>query len=89
MLERQQLLPLARSCADRAVEPRIRRRFRCGHDAEGSETGPGRRRQGRRHDAVGRPGRALYALFNGLGYGGKDFSAMVQMLRGRIDTLAQ
>ena len=31
---------------------------------------------------------ALYALFNGLGYGGKDFSAMVQMLRGRIDTLA-
>jgi 3-hydroxyisobutyrate dehydrogenase len=38
---------------------------------------------------LGAQAEALYALFNGLGYGGKDFSAMVQMLRGRIDTLAQ
>ena len=37
---------------------------------------------------LGAQAEALYALFNGLGYGGKDFSAMVQMLRGRIDTLA-
>jgi len=38
---------------------------------------------------LGAQAEALYALFNGLGYGGKDFSAMVQMLRGRLDTLAQ
>ncbi len=37
---------------------------------------------------LGAQAEALYALFNGLGYGGKDFSAMVQMLRGRIDTLS-
>ena len=37
---------------------------------------------------LGAQAEALYALFNGLGYGGKDFSAMVQMLRGRLDTLA-
>jgi 3-hydroxyisobutyrate dehydrogenase len=38
---------------------------------------------------LGAQAEALYSLFNGLGYGGKDFSAMVQMLRGRLDTLAQ
>jgi 3-hydroxyisobutyrate dehydrogenase len=38
---------------------------------------------------LGAQAEALYALFNGLGYGGKDFSAMVQMLRGRLDTLAK
>ncbi len=37
---------------------------------------------------LGAQAEALYAMFNGLGYGGKDFSAMVQMLRGRIDTLS-
>ncbi|MNT41666.1 hypothetical protein D3C72_1780350 [compost metagenome] len=37
---------------------------------------------------LGAQAEALYSLFNGLGYGGKDFSAMVQMLRGRLDTLA-
>ena len=30
---------------------------------------------------------ALFALFDGLGYGGKDFSALLQMLRGRLETL--
>ncbi len=36
---------------------------------------------------LGAQAEALYALFNGLGYGGKDFSAMVQMLRGQLDSL--
>jgi len=30
---------------------------------------------------------ALYALFDGLGHGQKDFSAMLQMFRGRLDEL--
>jgi 3-hydroxyisobutyrate dehydrogenase len=29
----------------------------------------------------------LAALFDGLGHGGRDFSAMLQMLRGRLDAL--
>lgn len=31
---------------------------------------------------------ALYALFDRLGYGEKDFSALLQLLRGRLDELA-
>ena len=31
---------------------------------------------------------ALYALFDRLGYGAKDFSALLQLLRGRLDELA-
>jgi 3-hydroxyisobutyrate dehydrogenase len=31
---------------------------------------------------------ALYALFEGLGYGQRDFSAVLQLLRGRLDDLA-
>ncbi|MDP2213660.1 3-hydroxyisobutyrate dehydrogenase [Phenylobacterium sp.] len=31
---------------------------------------------------------ALYALFDRLGYGEKDFSSLLQLLRGRLDTLA-
>lgn len=30
---------------------------------------------------------ALYALFDRLGHGGKDFSALIQMLRGRLEDL--
>jgi 3-hydroxyisobutyrate dehydrogenase len=30
---------------------------------------------------------AQYALFDQLGYGGKDFSAVLQLLRGRLDEL--
>lgn len=30
---------------------------------------------------------ALFQMFNGLGYGGRDFSAILQMLRGRLDEL--
>jgi 3-hydroxyisobutyrate dehydrogenase len=26
-------------------------------------------------------------MFNGLGYGGRDFSAILQMLRGQLDEL--
>ena len=36
---------------------------------------------------MGAQAEALYALFDGLGYGGKDFSAMLQMFRGRLDDL--
>jgi len=36
---------------------------------------------------MGAQAEALYALFDGLGYGGKDFSAMLQMFRGRLDEL--
>ncbi len=37
---------------------------------------------------LGAQAEALYALFDGLGHGGKDFSAMLQMLRGRLDALS-
>jgi 3-hydroxyisobutyrate dehydrogenase len=37
---------------------------------------------------LGAQAEALYALFAGQGYGGKDFSAVIQMLRGRITELA-
>ena len=30
---------------------------------------------------------ALFQMFNGLGYGGRDFSAILQMLRGQLDDL--
>ena len=36
---------------------------------------------------MGAQAEALYALFDGLGYGQKDFSAMLQMFRGRLETL--
>ena len=36
---------------------------------------------------MGAQAEALYALFNGLGYGQKDFSALLQMLRGTLQTL--
>lgn len=36
---------------------------------------------------MGAQAEALYALFDGLGYGGKDFSAMLQMFRGQLDSL--
>jgi len=36
---------------------------------------------------LGAQAEALYALFNGLGYGGRDFSGLLQMLRGRLDDL--
>jgi 3-hydroxyisobutyrate dehydrogenase len=37
---------------------------------------------------MGAQAEATYALFDRLGYGGKDFSAMVQLLRGKLDALA-
>ena len=30
---------------------------------------------------------ALFQMFNGLGYGGRDFSAILQMLRGKLEEL--
>ena len=36
---------------------------------------------------MGAQAEALYALFDGLGFGQKDFSAMLQMFRGRLDGL--
>lgn len=36
---------------------------------------------------LGAQAEALYALLDGLGFGQKDFSAMLQMFRGRLDTL--
>ncbi len=36
---------------------------------------------------LGAQAEALYAMFAGLGQGGKDFSAILQLLRGRLDTL--
>jgi 3-hydroxyisobutyrate dehydrogenase len=36
---------------------------------------------------LGSQAEALYALFDRLGYGGKDFSAMLQLLRGQTETL--
>jgi len=37
---------------------------------------------------MGAQAEALYALFDRLGYGGKDFSAVLQMLRGNLEGLA-
>ena len=37
---------------------------------------------------MGAQAEGLYALFDRLGYGTKDFSGIVQMLRGRLDELA-
>jgi 3-hydroxyisobutyrate dehydrogenase len=37
---------------------------------------------------MGAQAEALYALFDRLGYGGKDFSGLIQMLRGQLDALA-
>jgi 3-hydroxyisobutyrate dehydrogenase len=37
---------------------------------------------------LGAQAEALYALFDRLGYGGKDFSAVLQLLRGQLDALA-
>jgi 3-hydroxyisobutyrate dehydrogenase len=37
---------------------------------------------------MGAQAEALYALFDRLGYGGKDFSAVLQMLRGNLSALA-
>lgn len=36
---------------------------------------------------MGAQAEALYALFDGLGHGQKDFSAMLQLFRGRLDEL--
>jgi 3-hydroxyisobutyrate dehydrogenase len=36
---------------------------------------------------MGAQAEALYALFAGLGYAGKDFSAVIEMLRGRLEML--
>jgi 3-hydroxyisobutyrate dehydrogenase len=36
---------------------------------------------------MGAQAEALYALFDRLGHGGKDFSAMIEMLRGNLGTL--
>ena len=37
---------------------------------------------------MGAEAQALYALFDGLGHGGKDFSAVIQLFRGRLSNLA-
>ena len=37
---------------------------------------------------MGAQAEALYALFDGLGYAGKDFSAVIELLRGRLSSLA-
>jgi len=36
---------------------------------------------------LGAQAEALYAMFDGLGFGGKDFSAVLQLMRGKIDAL--
>src|ERR1700761_7109313 len=36
---------------------------------------------------MGAQAEATYALFDRLGFGGKDFSAVLEMLRGRLDAL--
>lgn len=36
---------------------------------------------------LGAQAEALYALFDGLGHGGRDFSAMLQLLRGKLEEL--
>jgi 3-hydroxyisobutyrate dehydrogenase len=43
--------------------------------------------QARASTPMGAQAEALYAMLDGLGYGGKDFSAFIQLLRGRMDEL--
>ena len=38
---------------------------------------------------LGAQAEALFQLFDGLGYGGRDFSGILQMLRGKLDELAK
>jgi 3-hydroxyisobutyrate dehydrogenase len=38
---------------------------------------------------MGAQAEALYALFDRMGYGGKDFSAVLQWLRGQPELLKQ
>jgi len=37
---------------------------------------------------MGAQAEALFAMFDGLGFGQKDFSAILQLMRGRLDTLS-
>ena len=39
------------------------------------------------NDNAGAQAEALYAMFDKLGYAGKDFSAVIRLLAGRLDTL--
>jgi 3-hydroxyisobutyrate dehydrogenase len=36
---------------------------------------------------MGAQAEALYAMFDKMGFGSKDFSAVIRMLSGRLDTL--
>ena len=36
---------------------------------------------------LGAQSEALFQMFDGLGYGGRDFSGILQMLRGKLDSL--
>ena len=36
---------------------------------------------------MGAQAEALYAMFDRLGFGGKDFSAVIELMRGRLDAL--
>ena len=73
-----------RRCPPTPVQPRLRGRLRHGDDAQGPEAGAGRRRQGRRRRRpLGAQAEALYALFDRLGCAHKDFSAVIQMMRGQ------
>jgi hypothetical protein len=36
---------------------------------------------------LGAQAEALFALFDRLGFGGKDFSAVIELFRGRLDAL--
>ena len=37
---------------------------------------------------MGAQAEAMYALFDQLGYASKDFSAVIELLRGRLSSLA-
>ena len=85
MLVADLVLPVARPGAGGAVEPRLRRRLRRRDDAEGSEARAGSGRcVGRADTPLGGAAEALYAELVDRGYGGKDFSVMLEMLRGRV-----
>jgi 3-hydroxyisobutyrate dehydrogenase len=84
VLEPDQLLPVARPGAHRAVESQLRGRIRGGDDAEGPETGAGGGGQGRGGHAAGRPGRKVSTpCSTAWAAAAKDFSAILEMLRGQ------
>ena len=88
MLVADQLLPLAGAGADRAVQSRLRGRLLTALMLKDLKLAQEAAAKSGASTPLGAQAEALYALFDRLGYGGKDFSAVLQLLRGRLGDLS-